>query len=128
MTKIDDSRILSALLSAGTIRGAAAAAGTSESTVRNRLADADFRQRYDAARGELLQGATAAMLARLTDATEVLTEVMTDSFSANTTRLQAADTLLRHCLRYVSISEIERRIAALEATVGGFENELANTP
>lgn len=115
MRKIDDSKILTALLTAGTIKGAAAAAGASESTVRNRLADADFRRRYDAARGDLLQAATAAMLARLGDATAVLAEVMADPLAADSMRLQAADGILRHCLRYFSAAELERRLGALEA-------------
>lgn len=119
MAKIDDNRILTALLTAGTIKGAAAAAGTSESTIRNRLADADFRRRYDTARGDLLQAATAAMLAKLTDATAVMAEVMADPLAADSTRLQAADGILRHCLRYFSAAELERRLVALEAAQSG---------
>lgn len=117
MERLDDSRILSALMTAGSVRGAAAAAGVSESTVRNRLADPGFRRQFDERRGEMLQAATAAMLRKLALATNTLDEIMNDPEASDTARLQAADGLLRHCLRYFSAAELERRIAALESEV-----------
>lgn len=115
MRKIDDSKILTALLTAGTVRGAAAAAGTSESTIRNRLADADFRRRYDAMRSDLLQAAASGLLAKLESATETMTEIMEDELAPDSTRLAACDALFRHCLRYVTAADFERRLRELEA-------------
>ena len=118
MAKISDETILSALISAGSIRGAAKRANISEGTVRNRLSDPDFRAKYDALRGDLLQEATAGMTAHLQAATETMTAIMEDTENAASVRLAACDALLRHCLRYFSAAEIERRIAALEAAQG----------
>ncbi len=118
MAKISDETILSALISAGSIRGAAKRANISEGTVRNRLSDPDFRAKYDALRGDLLQEATAGMTAHLQAATETMTAIMEDTENAASVRLAACDALLRHCLRYFSATEIERRIAALEAAQG----------
>lgn len=115
MMATNDEQILAALISAGSVRAAAQLAGVSEGTVRNRLADRDFRQKYDQMRGDLLQAASAGLLAKLDSATATLAALMNDSLTADSTRLNAADAILRHGLRYVSISEIERRIAALEA-------------
>lgn len=119
----NDEAILAALVAAGSVRRAAAVAGVSESTIRNRLKDADFRAAYDAIRGELLQDATASMLSRLENATETLSDVMTDAESPANVRVSAADSLLRHCLRYLATSDIERRLAALEATQATLEGE-----
>ena len=118
MAKISDETILSALISAGSIRGAAKRANISEGTVRNRLSDPDFRAEFDKLRGELLQEATAGMTAHLQAATETMTAIMEDTENAASVRLAACDALLRHCLRYFSATEIERRIAALEAAQG----------
>ena len=119
----NDEQLIAALVSAGTVRKAAAAAGVSASTIRNRLKDADFRAAYDAIRGELLQDATASMLSRLENATETLSDVMTDAESPANVRISAADSLLRHCLRYLATSDIERRIAALEASQAALEGD-----
>lgn len=115
MTKIDEERILTALIANGSIRAAAKAAGIAESTIRNRLADPEFRVRYDKLRSDLLQEATAGLTAKLDSATATMTRIMEDDGNPASVRLAASDALLRHCLRYFSTAELERRIAALEA-------------
>ena len=119
MTKIDDERILAALIASGSIRAAAKAAGIAEGTIRNRLTDPDFRKKYDDLRGDLLQEATAGMTTRLKAATDTLAAIMEDKGNAASVRLAACDALLRHCLRYFSAAELERRLAALEALEQG---------
>lgn len=119
MTKIDDERILAALIASGSIRAAAKAAGIAEGTIRNRLTDPDFRKKYDDLRGDLLQEATAGMTTRLQAATDTMAAIMEDKGNAASVRLAACDALLRHCLRYFSAAELERRLAALEALEQG---------
>ena len=111
----NDEKILAALLSAGTVRNAAAVARVSVSTIRNRLKDPEFRAMYEERKSELLQTATASMLAKLEDATSAISDLMSDEDCPANVRLAAADSLLRHCLRYLSAADIERRLAALEA-------------
>ena len=113
---MNDETILAALLSAGSVRAAAKIAGVAEATVRNRMADPVFRGRFDQLRGDLLQAATAGLMARLERATATMTEIMDDDTNPGSVRLAAADALFRHCLRYVTAADFERRIAALEAT------------
>jgi len=115
----NDEKILAALLTAGSVRTAATAAGVSVSTIRNRLKDSNFRAAYEAAKSDLLQTASASMLSRLNDATGTITDVMNDAETPANVRVSAADSLLRHCLRYLSAADIERRLAALEAAQGG---------
>lgn len=113
---IDNRKILAGLISAGSIRGAAQACGCSATTIRKRLADPVFKEEYDKAKSELLTEATGELVARLNDSTAVLAEIMTDAAAPPGVRLQAADCVLRHAARYLTLSEIERRISALEAT------------
>jgi len=115
----NDEKILAALLTAGSVRTAATAAGVSVSTIRNRMQDRNFRAAYEAAKSDLLQTASASMLSRLNDATGTITDVMNDGEIPANVRVSAADSLLRHCLRYLATADIERRLAALEAAQGG---------
>lgn len=112
---VSDEQILSALLTAGSVRQAAQAVNVSEATVRNRLSDRGFRQRYDQLRGDVLQEVVTGLVGRLMGAIETMTDLMESDIVADSVRLNAADGLLRHALRYVSIADLERRIAVLEA-------------
>ena len=112
---IDDEKILAALLTAGSVRKAAQITDISESTVRNRMADPEFRGKYDKLRGDLLQEATAGLTAKLESATGTMTEIMEDGQNPASVRVSAADAVLRHALRYVEAADILRRLDALEA-------------
>lgn len=122
----NDEKILAALVTAGSVRTAASVAGVSESTIRNRLKDADFRAAYEAIKSELLQGATASMLSKLETATETIADVMNDAENPANVRVSAADSLLRHCLRYLATADIERRLSALEASQAALEGDENN--
>lgn len=114
MKKIPDEKMLEALLSCGSVRKAAAALGCSPATVRNRLKDTAFRQRYDEERGNVLADATEQMKSKVTAAVDTLHAVMTDENCAASVRVSAADSLLRHTLRFVEVTELADRISALE--------------
>ena len=113
--RINDQQILAALIASGSIRAAAKSAGVAESTIRNRMADPDFRAKYDAMRGELLQEAAQGLTARLESATATMAEIMEDGQNPASVRVSAADAVLRHALRYVEAADILRRLDALEA-------------
>lgn len=113
--KIDDERILSALIACGSVRAAAKSVNISEGTVRNRLADPAFRVKYDKMRGDLLQEATAGLTAKLESATATMAEIMENGQNPASVRVSAADAVLRHSLRFVEAADILRRLDALEA-------------
>ena len=115
MERINDERILAALLTAGSVRAAAKSASVSEGTIRNRLSDPDFRAEFDKLRGELLQEAAQGLTAKLESATATMTEIMEDGQNPASVRVSAADAVLRHALRYVEAADILRRLDALEA-------------
>lgn len=114
MKKIDDEKILAALISCGSVRTAAKSANISESTIRNRLCDPVFRERYEIAKAAILQESCDALTARLTLAIDTLSAVLEDNQNAATVRISAADAVLRHGLRYIEAANILRRLEALE--------------
>ena len=123
VSKIDDERILAALIACGSVRAAAKSVNISESTIRNKLKDPAFREKYDKLRVEMLQEAAQGLTARLGDATETLSSIMGDTKSPATVRCSAADSILRFALRYVEAADILRRLDALEQSLKEVENE-----
>lgn len=111
---LDDERILAALIGGGSIRRAATIAGISPATIRNRLNDDQFRQRYEAEKREILETAVDNMKASLVVAIDTLTGAMGDGKATQSVRIQAADALLRHCVKYVTMLDFDRRLTALE--------------
>lgn len=112
---VNDEKILAALIAGGSVRAAAKIADVSATTIRSRLSDPVFRERYEAAKNTILTEACDAMCAKLQSATETLDEIMCDDTHPATVRVSAADSLLRHALRYVEAADFARRLDALEA-------------
>ena len=111
---ISNEKIMSALIATGSVRAAAKAACISETTIRARLNDPDFRKEYETAKGAILAEACDSLAARLTHAVEVLVDVLDNTENAATVRVSAADSLLRHGLRYIEMGNILLRLDALE--------------
>ena len=76
MRKDNDDRIILALLSAPTVREAAAAAGVSERTVYARLKERAFNQKLAEARREMWRGHAVALQAKLGGAIETIAEII----------------------------------------------------
>lgn len=114
MQKKNDEILLSALVACGSVRAAAKNAECSETTIRTRLNDKVFRERYEEAKKAILNEACDALSARLTRAIDTLCEVLEDTENAATVRVSAADSLLRHGLRYVEVANILARLDAIE--------------
>ena len=114
--KYTDDEILEALLSAGSARQAAKRLGCSLSCVRDRMAKPRFKERYDRAKADALADTVCNLQARMSTAVDVLAVMMVNPEIAATVRVSAADSILRHGLRYVEQFEIIRRIERLEAS------------
>ena len=113
--------LIAALLSCGSIRQAAKNLNCSESTIRNKLRDAEFVERYTQAKQNILSEACDAISARLTLAIDTLSDIINDDKNAATVKVAAADTLLRHGLRYIEASNIITRLEKLEQAQQGIE-------
>jgi len=111
---ISDEVILNALLSCGSVRKSAEKARCSQTTIRTRLANPAFRERYDQAKAEALSEAVDALKSRLELAIDALCDVLDNELTPPTVRVSAADAILRHGLRYIEIGDVEKRLDALE--------------
>lgn len=111
---ISNEKIMAALIACGSVRAAARAVGVSETTVRARLNDPDFRKEYETAKGAVLEEACDCLAARLTSAVDALSSVLDSDSTPVTVKVSAADAILRHGLRYVETANILRRLDALE--------------
>lgn len=114
MQKLNDEKILGALLAAGSVRKAAQIADVSEATIRNRLNDDAFREQYEKAKASVLSEACDSLAARLTSAVDALSSVLDSDSTPAPVKVSAADSLLRHGLRYVEVANVLRRLDALE--------------
>ena len=113
--KYSDEQILEALLMAGSAKQATKRLGCSLSCVRDRLSKPTFKAKYEQAKKDALGDAIDNLSIRLTTAVDVLAKVMTDSETAATVRVSAADSVLRHGLRYIEMFDVLKRLEALEA-------------
>lgn len=111
---ISDDKLLELLLTHGSVRSASAACGLSQNAIYRRLQDEAFRARYDSMQGILLQTAAASMSDMLQDAVKVLKDVASNVEVSAQVRVNAADCILRHCLRYAEVSDVLARIERLE--------------
>lgn len=105
---ISDEKIIAALLSAGTIREAATAAGISERALYDRMHDNDFKLLYKTAKADLLRGAINSISGKLTAAADTISDIMTAQDANPATRLQAAKLLID------SISKLSGTMAEYE--------------
>ena len=122
MKKLNDERIVLALLAAGNVRAAAQTAGVSERTIRARLKEPDFNKLLTEIKSQAVQTTTAALSDSMGEAVAVLRDVMTDTDNAAAVRLQAASEILRQALRFYTLADLEARISALEASQMEDEN------
>lgn len=91
----------------------------SESQIYARLREPVFKQKYEDARRELMERATAALQGHLEAAVEVMGQICTDAETPPQTRLNAADAIIRNTLKLTETVDILRRLGELEATIGG---------
>lgn len=112
---VTDERLLALLIEHGSVTRVAKIAGLSRNAIYMRLRqNEDFRTKYEEAKNAVLQDACGAISTKLETAAAVLYDVATNDRAAVTVRVSAADSLLRHGLRYIEQGEILKRLDALE--------------
>ena len=112
--KPNDEKILSALVATRTVAEAAQACGFSERTIYSRLADDDFRAEYDKRRHQTLDNACKALQMALTDAVDVLTEIMKGAEASPANRLTAGRSVLEYSVKLTELTDLAARVKALE--------------
>lgn len=123
MKKITNEALVEMLLTHGTIKKTAAALGISARTIYNRLRDPDTRELYAQARGLMLESATGNLCDALGDAVSFLHGLVIDPDAPLGLKVQSADSLLRHCVRYSETCDVLRRVAEIERRLDEAEND-----
>ena len=96
MAKIEDEKIIVALMTHRTIREAAESIGITDRTIYARMRNVEFEQAYKCARTDLLRGTVAEVGTRVQDALSVISEIMHSEDSSAQVRLNAASMLLNY--------------------------------
>ena len=112
-----DELIIAALIGNPTVRAAAAACGVSETQIYARLRNAAFKEKYDAARRELLEQSTAYIQGIVSEAIQKMREVMNDPDASQQTQLNAAESILRNSLKFTEQNDILTQLAELKKEV-----------
>ena len=110
-TGISDEELIAALISTGTIKAAAQAAGIGERTFYTRMKSGEFQALYKAAKADTIRAAVNALNARTQAAIDTIAEIMEAQDVNPATRLQAAQTILNHAGRFAD------RLQAAEQSV-----------
>lgn len=116
-----DDAIIAALISHSTVKAAAKACGVSERKIYTRLQDQAFKERYDNARHSLLEQSTAYLQGIVCEAIEKMREIMTDPENTAQLQLNAADCIMRNCLKLTETNDILAQITEIKKAV--FPNE-----
>ena len=97
---ISNEEIIAALLSAGSVKAAATAAGIPVRTLYDRMNNAEFQTLYRSARAEVLRAAVHNLNGHIQEAVNTIAEVMNNEEINAATRLQAAQTILNTAEKY----------------------------
>ena len=97
---ISNEEIIAALLQHGTIKDAAAAAGTTPRTIYDRMNDREVRAEYMEAKNDIIRKAVFTINEKLSAAIDAVAEIMTDKDNNPAVRLQAAQTILNNAGKF----------------------------
>jgi hypothetical protein len=110
----EDVALVLALACGATVEAAAHQCELSDRTVYRRLEDPAFRNRVQEARAEIVQRSAGMLTAAATKAVQTLLSLQKEGVSPNV-RLGAARAVLEIGIKVREITDLEARLAALEA-------------
>lgn len=93
---VSDEEIIAAILQHGSLKEAAAAAGISTRAIYDRMEDRSFRSLYMAAKDDIIRGAVFSVNRKLSQAIDVIAEIMEDKDNNPAIRLQAAQVIIKN--------------------------------
>jgi hypothetical protein len=112
-------RTIAALLQARTVEDAAGLAHVAKRTVFRWLGEPSFIAELRQAEGDVISGATRALIADLKANHETLRAIRDDQGQPASVRLRAAVALDDALLRWRELQNVEQRLAVLEEAVYG---------
>lgn len=115
MPKLTDEAIVCAIIDAGSVTNAAKKLGVSRRTISGRIRSPDCQKLLsDALRDSVTE--TASILGtRMTAASAIAFNLMACEEVSPQVRLNAANAILSHGVKFIEMAEFERRLSALEA-------------
>lgn len=114
---VTDERIILSLLETGDVQATAEALHIKPMTIYNRRRKESFRRRFDELRDDMLTAAADALKRRMMDAIMTLDNTLKDPEASPQVRLNAAQAILSHGLRYGQEANIIQRVERLEDAV-----------
>jgi hypothetical protein len=105
---------ISALMTSPTIEAAADQVEVDKSTLYRWLDRDDFQRDYKRARREALTRSIARLQKASTEAVETLQEVMNDTDAKDSTRVRAAEKVMKFAIEAAEIEDMQERLDALE--------------
>jgi hypothetical protein len=108
--------LLLAMACGATVEAAARQSGLSERTAYRRIKEADFQERLQEVRAEMVQRAAGALTAASTEAVRTLLALQKES-SPPAVRLGAARAVLEIGLKVRQLVEVEQQVAELEDVI-----------
>lgn len=112
--KIERETVISGLLLNGSIRNTANALGVSPSTIYRVCNEEGFKEAFNKAKMDILQGTCAKLTNNLLKAVDVVTDIMNNTENSPQIRLNAANQLFSVALRLNEQCELLARIETIE--------------
>ena len=124
---IPDEVIVAELLNSVSIRAAAKKLELQERTIYDRMKKPEFKKLYADARKEVVEQATARLQNFANQAVSCLALVMSKQEYAPQVRINAADAILRYCLKFSEKADIADKLDQLEAALDPLSESLYET-
>lgn len=121
---IPDEVIVAELLNSVSIRAAAKKLELQERTIYDRMKKPEFKKLYADARADVISQATARLQNFANQAVSCLALVMSKRECAPQVRINAADAILRYCLKFSEKADITDKIEALEKVLDPLSQSL----
>lgn len=96
---VSDEEIISALLACSTVSEAAKKCGLATRTLYDRMNNKGFQLLYNGAKADVLRKAVFLITGKLTEAVEVVSEILSDTSVNPAIRLQAAQTIINSAVK-----------------------------
>lgn len=96
---VSDEEIISALLACSTVSEAAKKCGLATRTLYDRMNNKNFQLLYNGAKADVLRKAVFLITGKLTEAVEVVSEILSDTSVNPAIRLQAAQTIINSAVK-----------------------------
>lgn len=112
--RLTDESIIAALISEGSIKGAAASLECTTRTLYTRMKRPEFQKLYAQAKADILKTATAKLQGNLCGAIDTLAAIMTDEEAAKQTRVNSAVSILQYAARFTETTDVVDRLEAIE--------------